>query len=243
MNVAHCSSISIPKIFQSRLLAGAAISLVAVATLPFPVTATLAGALVVTRVARPDFIPGSLNYELGIADLVFHSTLTRFFPSCDRHWWHEITPDLILGGVPLKNFAHDAQLKKLGVRAVLTILEKWESRWETFASTPVLSADWKKRGIIRRRVSCPDMHPVSLKELNRSTRWIHQQISKGKKTYVHCKAGRGRSAMMVVAYLMRYRRLSLEEAISFVSSKRAVIGFRPAQYNRLKEFEDFYSLT
>lgn len=63
--------------------------------------------------------------------------------------------------------------------------------------------------------------------------YIHIQLLKGKKIFVHCFAGIQRSATVIVAYLAKYTRLSLDECIKCVSSKRPIIftpmcNFRPA---------------
>lgn len=44
--------------------------------------------------------------------------------------------------------------------------------------------------------------------------------SEGRKTYVHCKAGRGRSTTLVVCYLIKYFGHSPEEAYTFVRERR-----------------------
>jgi protein tyrosine phosphatase len=63
--------------------------------------------------------------------------------------------------------------------------------------------------------------------------FIHIQLLKGKKIFVHCFAGVQRSATVIVAYLLKYIRLSLDECSKCVSSKRPIIflpmcNFRPA---------------
>ena len=44
-----------------------------------------------------------------------------------------------------------------------------------------------------------------------------------RKVYVHCKSGIGRSSSMVIAYLMKYKRMTAKSAHAFVISKRSVI--------------------
>jgi hypothetical protein len=53
--------------------------------------------------------------------------------------------------------------------------------------------------------------------------------------FVHCRAGRSRSAAVVVAHLMRSRGLNAEDAIAFVSERRA-IWVNPEMAALIKQF-------
>ena len=69
--------------------------------------------------------------------------------------------------------------------------------------------------------------------LDMITEFIHIQLLKGKKIFVHCFAGVQRSASVIVAYLLRYSGLSLDECVKCVLSKRPIVfqpmcNFRPA---------------
>lgn len=52
---------------------------------------------------------------------------------------------------------------------------------------------------------------------------IHEVASKKGTSLVHCVAGVSRSASMVLAYLMKYLRMSLKDAHNFVKSKRPFV--------------------
>nr|AFP95752.1 ptp2 [Mamestra brassicae multiple nucleopolyhedrovirus] len=53
--------------------------------------------------------------------------------------------------------------------------------------------------------------------------FLHHKIDiEKKKVYVHCHAGLSRSPTLVLCYLMRQRRIPLEEAYRFVSKKRSI---------------------
>lgn len=58
---------------------------------------------------------------------------------------------------------------------------------------------------------------------------IHKNLSKGKNVYVHCQAGVSRSSSIVIAYLMKYKQMSLFEAwdITFkVIKNQFIFNFR-----------------
>ena len=58
------------------------------------------------------------------------------------------------------------------------------------------------------------------------------------RVYVHCKAGRGRSASLVVAYLMLEHDWSLAKAFSVVRKSRPCIHFNRNQRAAVQRFVD-----
>lgn len=54
-------------------------------------------------------------------------------------------------------------------------------------------------------------------------------------TYVHCKAGRGRSTTLVICYLIRQMRMSPEDAYAFVRTKRPQVGLAEGQWAAVRE--------
>ena len=61
--------------------------------------------------------------------------------------------------------------------------------------------------------------------------------NKGKRTLVHCIAGKSRSVAVVVYYIMRKYGLSFERSYMFVKSKRPVIAMNEGFYNQLKSLK------
>ena len=55
---------------------------------------------------------------------------------------------------------------------------------------------------------------------------IHSYLTKNKIVFVHCYAGKQRSASIIVAYLMKYLNISLKNSIKLLESKRAIV-FKP----------------
>ena len=54
-------------------------------------------------------------------------------------------------------------------------------------------------------------------------------------TYVHCKAGRGRSTTLVLCYLIRQMQMSPEEAYAFVQAKRPQVCLAEGQWAAVRE--------
>ena len=76
------------------------------------------------------------------------------------------------------------------------------------------------------------------KYFNQSNELIHSTITKGRRVFVHCHAGISRSATLVIAYLMKYCRMSFNGAFSYVKSKRNKINPNPGFIKQLKEYEE-----
>ena len=62
-----------------------------------------------------------------------------------------------------------------------------------------------------------------------------EHAQRGELTYVHCKAGRGRSTTLVLCYLMRQMRMSPEEAYAFVQAKRPQVCLAEGQWAAVRE--------
>ena len=75
-------------------------------------------------------------------------------------------------------------------------------------------------GIAQLHLPTLDYHRPCTDDIARAVDFIKEQIEAGKKTYIHCKAGRGRSVTIAVSYLMATRRISAEEAFLHVKSIR-----------------------
>ncbi|CAL1538516.1 unnamed protein product [Lymnaea stagnalis] len=66
---------------------------------------------------------------------------------------------------------------------------------------------------------------------------IHMVDRKGGKTLVHCVAGVSRSASICIAYLMKYQRMTLEQAYRHVKRRRSVIHPNVGFWRQLIDFE------
>ena len=73
---------------------------------------------------------------------------------------------------------------------------------------------------------------------NQSNELIHSEITKGRRVFIHCHAGISRSATLVIAYLMKYCRMSFNGAFSYVKSKRQRINPNPGFIKQLQDYEE-----
>ncbi len=77
------------------------------------------------------------------------------------------------------------------------------------------------------------------KYLDNATELINKYLLKNKSIFVHCYAGKQRSATIICAYLMRYLKLSYKETTELVKSKRFIIFTPLPNFDEaLKHYED-----
>lgn len=216
------------------------LAIITLTAFAIPLKFTLLGLFPLTLIAFAAFpsLRKKIIYEIAIADLIVRDTLSHYFPKLNHHWWHRISENLFLGGIPLQNRNHSEQLKRLGIGAVCAILEDWEAEDETFMSVPVREDDWNRLGIEYRRFSCPDMEPLELPQISDALDWIDRRIAEGKIVYVNCKAGRGRSAMVHVCRIIKSERLSFKDAFQRVRNIRSVVHLNSRQRERVQEYQN-----
>jgi atypical dual specificity phosphatase len=133
------------------------------------------------------------------------------------HWWNSVDPHLILGAFPFPSDV--SRLAELGVRAVVNMCREHPG--------PVKA--YRKFGIEQFRIPTIDFTPPSLEDIQRGVRFIADEVSRGKTVYVHCKAGRGRSAALVFCWLVQNRKMKPGEAQKFLQ------GIRPQIHRNLME--------
>ena len=82
-----------------------------------------------------------------------------------------------------------------------------------------------------------DRQAPSHQQLCEGVAWILDEAQSGKgSVYVHCKAGRARSATLVAAYLIEVEGFGVEEAIEVVRQARPHIKLYKKHVEALKSF-------
>lgn len=154
--------------------------------------------------------------------LLYNQAMNLF---SDWNLWDEIfesenNAKLFLGALPLKaeygdrNDAHE--LQKLGIQAVLSIVEKFENHSLGNFISPIVAAEWDNLGIKQLQLTSPDFQTISYETLQSGVEFIRWNIDNGRSVYVHCKAGRGRSTLVLMGYLIKHQ-------IPFKDSKTSAV--------------------
>ncbi|MBA3815499.1 MAG: dual specificity protein phosphatase family protein [Parachlamydiaceae bacterium] len=185
--------------------------------------------------------------------------ISLLYTLADRHinhdthlWWNRIKDtNITLGAVPLKNRNHHTRIFNETLNygetqkqiAVLTLLEPFEIFSKGLFSDPVTPKDWGKLGVNHKIISASDFSPLTQKQIEEAVFFLEEQDKQGIHTYVHCKAGRGRSATAVICFLMKKHLYTAEKAKEKVSESRNQININTLQWKAIKNYEAFLKLT
>lgn len=165
------------------------------------------------------------------ARILFYPTLLynvlRNKIETEFRWWDQIDEFLLLGAVPFpKDVPH---LKNLGVGGVITLNEPYE--------TLVPSSLYHAHGIDHLVIPTRDyLFAPSFVDISRAVQFIHHNATCGKTTYVHCKAGRGRSTTIVLCYLVEYKHMTPVAALEYVRSRRPRVLLAPSQWKAVQNY-------
>ncbi|MFO0868718.1 MAG: phosphatidylglycerophosphatase and protein-tyrosine phosphatase 1 family protein [Pirellulales bacterium] len=125
-----------------------------------------------------------------------------------RRWWDRIDHHVILGALPRE---HDVpQLVAEGVCAVVNTCEEYAGP----------TAAYRTAGIEQLRVPTTDFHPPSLEHVRTAVEFIQRHVTQGHTVYVHCKAGRARSATVVLCWLIAHRGMTPAAAQAHLRARR-----------------------
>lgn len=157
--------------------------------------------------------------------------------------FNAILPDqLFLGAMPNRvglpfAMSNWERLHKLKIGAVLSVNEDWERKLRG-PSIPYTERDYLREKIAYLPITSKDHVPLDIPKLEESADFIQNNLKAGKKVYVHCRAGRGRSAMAIAAYLIKYRNFTAEQSMNFIKARRPESSIRK-KANALHEYAAF----
>ncbi|KAM4721868.1 phosphatidylglycerophosphatase and protein-tyrosine phosphatase 1 isoform 1-T1 [Rhinophrynus dorsalis] len=150
-----------------------------------------------------------------------------------RKWYDRIDDTVILGALPFRGMSREL-INEENVRGVITMNEEYETKLLCHSAE-----EWKALGVEQLRLSTVDFTGVpTLEHIQQGVEFIHKHQLIGNSIYIHCKAGRSRSATMVAAYLIQRHKWKPDVATAFIASIRPHIVIRSGQRQIL---ETFYS--
>ena len=122
--------------------------------------------------------------------------------------WDWVDEHVAVGALPSARLLK--QLADAGISAILNLCVEYCGNERRLAAL----------GMTQLHLPTLDYHRPCAEDIARAVDFIKEQIAAGKKTYIHCKAGRGRSVTIAVGYLMATRQISAKEAFLHVKSIR-----------------------
>jgi len=184
-----------------------------------------------TMFARVSFYP-TLFYN------VFMEKVTA------RRWYDRIDDNVILGALPFRSMASDL-IKNENVKAVVSMNEDYEL-W-LFSNN---NEKWKEQDVEFLQLATTDIFESPCQnKLQNGVQFINRFLPKSSRipglsdenlndasgtVYVHCKAGRTRSATLVGCYLMQRNGWSPERAVEHMRNCRPHILLHRKQWEALR---------
>lgn len=84
-----------------------------------------------------------------------------------------------------------------------------------------------------------DNTPVPFAALEQAADFIHDEIERGGKVYVHCGVGVGRAPSAAASYLIKHKRMSAVQALATIREKRPFIHLTQKQREQLSAWEAY----
>jgi atypical dual specificity phosphatase len=127
-----------------------------------------------------------------VSKLLFWPTMPITVARRIGEWTSVIDETVIMGGAPFGFASYPEQLYDENVRGVINMCEEYagpQSAYDELQMTQL-------------RLPTTDHFIPTVMDLERAVRFIHKNQLLGNRVYVHCRAGHGRSAAAVFAWLL-----------------------------------------
>ncbi|XP_027216352.1 phosphatidylglycerophosphatase and protein-tyrosine phosphatase 1 [Penaeus vannamei] len=170
--------------------------------------------------ARVTFVP----------TLAFNLFMER---ASSRRWFDRIDNRVILGALPFRSMTKQL-VEGEGVRGVVSMNEDYELKWLSN-----MKQEWATAGVNFLQLSTTDIFEAPCQEkLQQGVEFIRDFDKSNQEglVYVHCKAGRTRSATLVACYLMAKNQWTPEKALAHIQERRAHIWLGPKQHEAINIF-------
>jgi protein-tyrosine phosphatase len=156
-----------------------------------------------------------------LATLALFELLARFVTGVPIERFSRITPNLWVSGQYRKRGKEI--LSKKGITAVVNLRTEYDDAAAGIAPPTYL------------RIRTVDNTPPTIEQLKQGVDFIHDEIERGGKVYVHCAAGVGRAPTLAAAYLVS-RGMTPQEAWATIKKIRPFIRPTQGQRDQIEQF-------
>ena len=143
-------------------------------------------------------------------------------------YYIEISTGVFLGAVPLVAAGHVQELHRLGVRAVVNMMDEYNGP----------SHEYQRLGIKQLRLPVIDHMEPTVQQMRSAVQFMQEETATGSKVYVHCRGGHGRGGAVAFAWLLNENGAGLSETQQLLSSLRKVRSKLWKQKNIVEYYEE-----
>jgi atypical dual specificity phosphatase len=144
----------------------------------------------------------------------------------------DVLDDLLIGAYPIDQ-SDVEMLAWMGVERVLNLVEESEYR---HAERDHVVAAYADAGIEEHRVSMVDYEGLPSDAIEQAVQEVLAWLAEGKRVYVHCRAGRQRSAAVAAGVVALREGLDIDEALAFIQSRKPSADPLPHQREDLERW-------
>jgi len=154
-----------------------------------------------------------------------------------RKWWDRVDSTVILGAIPFRSKYTEDLVKQEKIKGVVSMNEDYE-----LALFSHQTEGWAKLDVNFLQLATTDIFCApSQTKLRHGVEFMKEiaMDSAGESVYVHCKAGRTRSATLVGCYLMEMHKREgwgPEEAVNHMRNARPHILLHNKQWEALRDY-------
>jgi len=175
-----------------------------------------------------------------LGTLAFYPTLAynllrNYVQPSKWQWYSRVDKNLILGALPFKSMVSDLKAENVG--GVVCCTEEFETK---AAYTGMGADEWQEEEILFHHVPMQDFTGSTSREnIHSAVLFIQKLAQQGRTTYVHCKAGRTRSATVALCYLMFKHDYSPENALDSIRRERQQVILRTNHWATVNDYRQF----
>ncbi|VDN51930.1 unnamed protein product [Dracunculus medinensis] len=177
--------------------------------------------------------------ELAFYPSLGYNLLRNYLQPSSWKWYTRIDDIVIIGALPFKSMVEELEKENIG--GVVCCTEEFETNAAWGAMN---EEDWKKHDVEFYALPMRDFNgSASRNDIDHAVKFVDNIGNRGKSVYVHCKAGRTRSALLTTCYLMRKNDWLPNVAFEYLKSKRPHVLLKEAQWRSANEYRRFLDHT
>ena len=139
------------------------------------------------------------------------------------NWWDIIDEYMLLGGALM--FDDLERLRQLGVGAVVNLC----------AERPDNPYRLRRAQMDYLWLPVADTHAPTDDQIVQGLAWVEQRVQTGRKVYIHCAAGMGRSVTLLACWYLYAESMNVSQVLAFVKKRRPQTTLTRRQVRRIQE--------